>query len=135
MTRCAYCGEAAHADPSECRYRRRRLADEDRRRAVRSVVTAARRHASLLYPHAPRDLVAALAEYDATHRDRTPQPRHPATTAPAWVPCWNGCGEFLCMIHRLHVSDCDCPAIEDWEVDPYVEGGPLLREDLLAGLW
>jgi hypothetical protein len=39
------------------------------------------------------------------------------TTDPAWVPCV--CDEWFCLIHRLHVFECDCPPIEDWAVDPY----------------
>lgn len=42
----------------------------------------------------------------------------------AWVPCPGGCGEFWCRIHRQHAFECPCPAIEEWECDPYASGGP-----------
>lgn len=45
---------------------------------------------------------------------------------PAWVPC--ECGEFLYLIHGLHVFECDCPEIDEWEIDPYSEGGPADSE-------
>lgn len=38
---------------------------------------------------------------------------------PAWIPCPGGCGEFWCTIHRTHVFECECPAIEEWKCDPY----------------
>lgn len=62
----------------------------------------------------------------------------PATTSevtmdaggsPAWVPC-PCCEEFLCTIRRCHAHECDCPPIEEWEVDPYTSGGSPL--DLAA---
>jgi hypothetical protein len=31
----------------------------------------------------------------------------------------------------MHVFECDCPPIEEWEIDPYVEGGPSAA----AGSW
>jgi hypothetical protein len=39
------------------------------------------------------------------------------TTDPAWVPCV--CDEWFCLMHRLHVFECDCPPIEEWAVNPY----------------
>jgi hypothetical protein len=39
---------------------------------------------------------------------------------PAWVPC-DCCGEYLCTIHETHAYECECPPIDDWEVDPYTE--------------
>jgi hypothetical protein len=41
-----------------------------------------------------------------------------------WTRC--GCGDFWCSIHELHAHDCDCPAIEDWETDPYSTPTPVL---------
>ena len=41
---------------------------------------------------------------------------------PAWVPC--DCDEFWCTIHQQHVYECDCPSIDQWDVDPYATGGP-----------
>lgn len=43
------------------------------------------------------------------------------TTLPAWLPC-PCCEDFLCTIHRMHAHDCECPAIEEWETDPYTAG-------------
>ena len=43
---------------------------------------------------------------------------------PAWVRC-EGCDEFHCAIHGQHVSDCPCPPIEQWTVDPYTTGRPI----------
>lgn len=49
---------------------------------------------------------------------------------PAWIPC-GGCEEFWCTIHGAHASQCPCPPIEDWEVDPYSDApaGPLARSE------
>lgn len=41
---------------------------------------------------------------------------------PAWVPC-NGCEEFWCSVHNQHAWECDCPPIDEWDVDPYTTGG------------
>jgi hypothetical protein len=43
---------------------------------------------------------------------------------PCWIPCAWGCGDFWCLAHGMHAHDCPCPSIEEWEVDPYSEGGP-----------
>lgn len=48
----------------------------------------------------------------------------------AWVPC-SACEDFLCTIHKMHVSECICPEIDDWAargVDPYTTGGPTIGE-------
>jgi DNA (cytosine-5)-methyltransferase 1 len=47
-----------------------------------------------------------------------------AVTTPAWVPCADGCGDFWCRVHDEHALGCACPAIEEWDVDPYDAGGP-----------
>jgi len=44
-------------------------------------------------------------------------PSTSTTASPAWVPC--ACGEFWCRIHGMHVFECDCLPIEQWEGDPY----------------
>jgi hypothetical protein len=52
----------------------------------------------------------------------TPESFNPAfwaAVAPLWVKC-DECEEFLCTLHRLHVSDCACPSIEDWPLSPYL---------------
>jgi len=42
---------------------------------------------------------------------------------PAWIPC-DCCDEYCCTIHKgQHASECPCPVIDDWEVDPYSQGG------------
>ena len=41
---------------------------------------------------------------------------------PAWMPCPD-CDNFICTIHKQHAHDCECPAIEEWAVDPYETGG------------
>lgn len=38
----------------------------------------------------------------------------------AWVPC--ECGEWWCMIHGAHASECDCPPVDELDFDPYTEG-------------
>jgi hypothetical protein len=46
---------------------------------------------------------------------------------PAWIPCPDGCGDFVCRIHRMHVADCPCRVIDSWAekgISPYTEGGP-----------
>lgn len=53
-------------------------------------------------------------------------PQTPTGPFPAWVFCEN-CEDYLCSIHRVHVYECDCPPIEEWEVDPYAEGGAPLQ--------
>lgn len=35
-----------------------------------------------------------------------------------WEPC-ECCEEFWCNIHGMHVFECDCPPIDEWERDPY----------------
>lgn len=47
-------------------------------------------------------------------------------STPAWTPC-PCCPEWWCTVHTCHTGDvaCTCPAIEDWTVDPYTEGGPV----------
>ena len=44
---------------------------------------------------------------------------------PAWIPCPDGCGNFLCTVHKTHVHDCACPPIDEMTFDPYTEGGNL----------
>ena len=42
----------------------------------------------------------------------------------AWVR--HGCGDMWCRVHECHTHDpgCDCPGIEEWDCDPYTDGGP-----------
>ena len=35
-----------------------------------------------------------------------------------WEHC-TCCGNFWCNLHDQHAHDCDCPSVEDWEIDPY----------------
>lgn len=38
--------------------------------------------------------------------------------------CWQlceDCGEFWCNIHGEHAFECPCPAIEEWDTDPYTD--------------
>ncbi len=44
-----------------------------------------------------------------------------------WVRC-AGCDEFMCTIHDLHVSDCDCPALE--EMPSGLSEGPCVPSQL-----
>ena len=37
-----------------------------------------------------------------------------------WVKC-KDCDEWWCNLHGKHVFECACPAIEYWNVNPYVE--------------
>lgn len=38
---------------------------------------------------------------------------------PAWIRC-DMCDDYLCTIHEgEHVSDCACPPLDYWDVDPY----------------
>jgi hypothetical protein len=32
----------------------------------------------------------------------------------AWIPCPDGCDDFACTEHGVHVADCPCPPIEAW---------------------
>jgi hypothetical protein len=52
---------------------------------------------------------------------------HDAPKHPAWVPC-PGCEEFWCTVHDQHAFECPCPPVEEWDVDPYSEGGKPLCE-------
>lgn len=49
-----------------------------------------------------------------------------AKLLPAWIPCAWGCGDYWCLVHKMHAHDCDCPPIEEWEVDPYVEAAEVI---------
>lgn len=40
-----------------------------------------------------------------------------------WIPCEDR-DEFFCTQHLMHAHDCECPAIEDMDIDPYTDGGP-----------
>ena len=42
--------------------------------------------------------------------------------APCWVPC-DCCEELRCTRHGIHASECACPPVEEWDVDPYADGG------------
>ena len=42
----------------------------------------------------------------------------PPKTVAAWIPC-HSCDEHWCTLHRMHVANCPCPPIEEWDVDPY----------------
>jgi len=35
-----------------------------------------------------------------------------------WTKCGH-CEGWLCWLHRMHVHDCQCPPVEDWEHSPY----------------
>jgi hypothetical protein len=37
-----------------------------------------------------------------------------------WIEC-DQCPEFWCNVHDVHASECPCPAVEDWEISPYME--------------
>ena len=44
--------------------------------------------------------------------------RTPPTKQPAWIKC-EACDDFYCTVHHMHVYDCDCPPIDEWDIDPY----------------
>lgn len=46
-----------------------------------------------------------------------------AESPAAWVKCPD-CNEYFCLIHMTHVVECDCPPVDEWDVDPYAEGRP-----------
>lgn len=52
----------------------------------------------------------------------------------AWIPC-ECCENFLCTIHGTHAHDCECPPIDEWDIDPYSES-PMTasKEAKAAGL-
>jgi hypothetical protein len=52
----------------------------------------------------------------ARHGGRHVEP--PDLAQAAWVKCVD-CDEWWCRIHQAHASECACPAIEDWQTDPY----------------
>ncbi len=45
-------------------------------------------------------------------------------TVPAWIPCPH-CESFWCTLHGVHVYDCPCPPIEEWDIDPYSDSLPF----------
>ncbi len=47
-------------------------------------------------------------------------------TLPAWIPCPH-CENFWCTLHGVHVFECPCPPIEEWESDPYSDTQPETR--------
>lgn len=50
-----------------------------------------------------------------------------------WVQC-ESCEDFVCVVHGLHVWECDCPPIEWWaenDADPYSEVSDEVIERLL----
>ena len=52
--------------------------------------------------------------------------------SPAWIPC-DCCEEYLCTIHQgQHVSECDCPPIDEWTVNPYEESPAMTTKDRQA---
>ena len=40
---------------------------------------------------------------------------------PRWETC-EDCGEFWCSWHNMHAADCNCPAVDEMDLDPYAEG-------------
>lgn len=49
---------------------------------------------------------------------------------PAWIRC-EMCEDWLCTFHNMHVYDCSCPAIEDWDMvglNPYFDPHPVIIE-------
>jgi hypothetical protein len=61
--------------------------------------------------------------------DQLPRQARLVLNPPAWMPC-TCCDEFICMIHADHVSDCECPPIEEWSergIDPYGPGSNTLH--------
>lgn len=61
----------------------------------------------------------AATDYKAVSKkgQRRGQLTEAVETEASWVPCQ--CEEFFCNLHMMHASDCDCPPIEEWDVDPY----------------
>lgn len=56
-----------------------------------------------------------------TRLDMLPRQVRLCLTPPAWMLCLC-CEDYLCTIHGTHVADCECPAIDEWENDPYLPG-------------
>ena len=42
--------------------------------------------------------------------------------AAPWSPCPH-CENYWCEIHQMHVHDCPCPPVEEWETSPYNKTG------------
>lgn len=42
---------------------------------------------------------------------------------PAWIKC-DSCDDYFCTVHLMHVADCPCPPIEEWDTDPYTGTAP-----------
>lgn len=58
---------------------------------------------------------------DRKRLDQTPRQAAAAINPPAWMPCLC-CNEWICTIHGVHVHDCECQPIEEWNKDPYSPG-------------
>lgn len=50
----------------------------------------------------------------------------------AWIPC-ECCDEWQCTYHGEHAHECECPPIEEWELDPYADAHPEFRVDCIIG--
>lgn len=74
------------------------------------------------------DKVQTLAEENAKITGAVPvipaADPEPDRTGPCWVPCPGLCGEFWCIRHQSHASECDCPPAEEWTESPYLAGCP-----------
>lgn len=51
----------------------------------------------------------------------------------AWIKCPCGCDEFLCTTHWLHVFECSCPPIENWNRSPYSSPAPCWAIENVSG--
>jgi len=58
---------------------------------------------------------------DRKRLDQTPRQAAAAIDPPAWMEC-QCCEDFICTIHGLHVYECDCPPIDEWDANPYEPG-------------
>lgn len=46
-----------------------------------------------------------------------------------WNKCKN-CDDYWCNIHNEHVYDCECPGLEEWSINPYLEDLCIKNSDL-----
>jgi len=87
-------------------------------------------HPNPLQKPDPQEKDLALFAVDAVRRCGGVL-EHPASSRlwkhpfPAWIPCPEGCENFLCTIHHQHAHDCQCPEIDGWNCDPYTDGNNL----------
>jgi DNA (cytosine-5)-methyltransferase 1 len=99
------------------------LIDPIRRRRVESRTPYIIENVDTARAHLIDPVLLCGTQFDlGVFRHRLFECRSPYDTIPLqvtpWEPC-DCCDEFVCNIHQTHAFECPCPAIEEWDGDPY----------------